>query len=49
MKGDGVDTCKFCGSANLWGNHFDRDGNGTDGADSTAAWDILCEDWSVTV
>ena len=37
MRGDGVDTCKFCGSSDLWGNHFDRDGFGGSGE-----WDVLC-------
>jgi len=40
-KGDGMDTCKFCGSNDLWGNHFDADGNGTEG--DQGAWDLLCE------
>jgi hypothetical protein len=37
-RGNGIDTCKFCGSEELWGNHFDRDGNGGSGV-----WDLLCQ------
>jgi len=36
-KGNGVDTCKFCGSPDLWGNHFDSQGFGGSGV-----WDVLC-------
>jgi hypothetical protein len=28
-KGDGIDTCKACGSDDLWFNFFDRNGFGT--------------------
>jgi hypothetical protein len=44
-KGDGIDTCKFCGSSNLWANFFDRDGFGRSEDDGgRAPWDVLCQD-----
>lgn len=43
-RGDGVDTCKFCGSDNLWGNHFDSNDEGVATTTPPAAWDLLCQD-----
>jgi hypothetical protein len=42
-RGNGRDTCKFCGSDSLWGNFFNREGLGTDGRDGSP-WDLLCPD-----
>ena len=46
-RGDGVNTCKHCGSEDLWDNYFDKDGFGsdspTDGSPGGAKWDTLCQ------
>lgn len=39
-RGNGVDTCKSCGSTALWGSTFDRNGL----HDENGTWDLLCED-----
>lgn len=47
-RGDGIDTCKFCGSDELWGNYFDADGYGVTNSiespstDPGVKWDLIC-------
>lgn len=37
------DTCRFCGSDELWANYFNRRGEGTDGSRRSDRWRVLCE------
>jgi hypothetical protein len=39
-KGDGVETCRKCGSPNLWGTHVNRRGE----YDPFGVFRLLCED-----
>jgi hypothetical protein len=38
-----AETCPHCGGSSLWGNYFNRKGEGSDGTHPGDRWRILCE------